>query len=281
MKDEWQRTPSGLILPAKEIHRRPIAVSTFTGAGGFDLGMVQAGFHVAAAVEMDVEAAATYLNNLGSDRVKMHFVTAEDDKRMTDFLMRWGRSERRSNAKLPPEARKADIPSDAIPPWIRSGWNRRNVMPDYPGCGHIWIGDVRKVTGQEILDALGLQKGDVDCVFGGPPCQGFSVSGRREVMDPRNSLVFDFARLVVEIQPKAFVMENVPGITSMVTAEGIPVVDAMCRVMEDGGFAAYDAIKKSLLATSGAGAAVRGTIVQKAGKPKKAEKEQRQQPSLF
>src|SRR5438874_1921453 len=54
-------------------------------------------------------------------------------------------------------------------------------------------------------------KREIDLVFGGPPCQGFSNMGLRDLEDPRNSLVGHFVRLVSELQPRAFVMENVPG----------------------------------------------------------------------
>jgi DNA (cytosine-5)-methyltransferase 1 len=53
--------------------------------------------------------------------------------------------------------------------------------------------------------------GQVDVVFGGPPCQGFSTMGKRLVDDPRNQLVFHFFRIVRDIRPRYFVMENVPG----------------------------------------------------------------------
>lgn len=57
---------------------------------------------------------------------------------------------------------------------------------------------------------------DVDCVFGGPSCQGFSEIGRHNPADERNSLLGGFARLVVAIRPKYFVMENVPGLLAPV-----------------------------------------------------------------
>ncbi|MCA9233078.1 MAG: DNA cytosine methyltransferase [Planctomycetales bacterium] len=53
----------------------------------------------------------------------------------------------------------------------------------------------------------------VDCVFGGPPCQGFSLIGHRALNDPRNSLVLEFVRTVVELDAKSFVFENVKGLT--------------------------------------------------------------------
>jgi DNA (cytosine-5)-methyltransferase 1 len=70
-------------------------------------------------------------------------------------------------------------------------------------------------------------------------------------MDPRNSLVFEFARFIVEIQPRMHVTENVPGLKDMVTPEGLPVLDAYCRVLEDGNFASLNALKKTMEAQLG------------------------------
>ncbi len=58
-------------------------------------------------------------------------------------------------------------------------------------------------------------KSDIDIVIGGPPCQGFSLSGSRKLEDPRNTLVSSFIDIVKEVQPKAFIMENVPGLISL------------------------------------------------------------------
>jgi DNA (cytosine-5)-methyltransferase 1 len=68
-------------------------------------------------------------------------------------------------------------------------------------------------TGEEIRNQSCIGNRDIDVVFGGPPCQGFSMIGKRTLDDPRNSLVFHFIRLVLELRPKFFVMENVRGIT--------------------------------------------------------------------
>ncbi len=56
--------------------------------------------------------------------------------------------------------------------------------------------------------------GPVDCLFGGPSCQGFSVIGRQNPDDPRNGLVGEFARVVALLRPRWFVLENVPGLVS-------------------------------------------------------------------
>ena len=72
------------------------------------------------------------------------------------------------------------------------------------------------MTGTEtILDAAGLRVGEATAVTGGPPCQGFSTSGKRDPNDDRNDLVFHFLRVVREAMPKFFIMENVPGFVSL------------------------------------------------------------------
>ena len=72
---------------------------------------------------------------------------------------------------------------------------------------------VEVLTGVEIVDAAGIAGREVDCVFGGAPCQGFSLIGHRVLDDPRNRLVRHFVRLVAELRPRTFVFENVKGLT--------------------------------------------------------------------
>lgn len=72
---------------------------------------------------------------------------------------------------------------------------------------------VLEVTGEEIRKYPFIKDREIDVVFGGPPCQGFSLMGKRVLDDPRNSLVFHFLRIINELQPKYFVMENVAGLT--------------------------------------------------------------------
>jgi DNA (cytosine-5)-methyltransferase 1 len=117
----------------------------FAGAGGMSLGFEQAGFDVAAAVEIDAIHCA---------------------------------------------AHKFNFPQTVVIP--RS---------------------VAELTGDDIRKAAGLESCEIDCVFGGPPCQGFSMIGQRVLDDPRNSLVMDFVRLVGELDAKTFVFENVKGLT--------------------------------------------------------------------
>ncbi|MBC8578177.1 DNA cytosine methyltransferase [Zhenhengia yiwuensis] len=80
--------------------------------------------------------------------------------------------------------------------------------------------DIRELTGEVIWNAIrsleyfrnqGIVIQEVDCIFGGPPCQGFSRAGKRDINDPRNLLFKEYLRVVSEINPKYVVMENVEG----------------------------------------------------------------------
>lgn len=77
--------------------------------------------------------------------------------------------------------------------------------------GQLLLADVRTLTGKQLRS---LVKADVDVVLGGPPCQGFSTIGRGRIDDPRRELVGEFFRLVREIAPAFFLMENVVGLVS-------------------------------------------------------------------
>lgn len=72
--------------------------------------------------------------------------------------------------------------------------------------------DISKLTGESLLQEVGLKHGELAGIIGGPPCQGFSCIGKRDAADPRNNLFGEFFRLVNECQPKFFLAENVPGI---------------------------------------------------------------------
>jgi DNA (cytosine-5)-methyltransferase 1 len=75
--------------------------------------------------------------------------------------------------------------------------------------------DVTKVTGKDIITKIKpLGFSGIDVIVGGPPCQGFSHIGKRQIDDDRNKLVFEYLRLVKELKPKYFIFENVPGIGS-------------------------------------------------------------------
>jgi DNA (cytosine-5)-methyltransferase 1 len=124
---------------------RPIGIDLFAGVGGMSLGFEQAGFDVAAAVEIDPIHAAVHRFN-------------------------------------------------------------------FPAC-NIIPKSVIGLDGFDIRGAAQLQGRSVDVVFGGAPCQGFSLIGQRSLEDPRNALVREFVRLVSELDARYFVFENVRGLT--------------------------------------------------------------------
>jgi DNA (cytosine-5)-methyltransferase 1 len=83
---------------------------------------------------------------------------------------------------------------------------------NFPRCATV-CKSVIDTTGAELRQRAGIGQRDVDVVFGGAPCQGFSLIGKRAFDDPRNQLVYHFVRIVSELRPKYFVFENVKGLT--------------------------------------------------------------------
>ena len=109
--------------------------------------------------------------------------------------------------------------------------------------GPSFVRDIYKVSKQSIEEDLGHELGEIDVVIGGPPCQGFSVQRRGDDVDPRNQLVLEYVRLLKEIKPKFFIMENVGGILSV---RGKPFVKALFENMEAAG---YSILQKKLTAS--------------------------------
>lgn len=83
---------------------------------------------------------------------------------------------------------------------------------NFPNCATM-PRSVVGLTGREIRQAACIGSRKVDVVFGGAPCQGFSMIGRRALDDPRNALVKEFLRIVAELDASYFVFENVKGLT--------------------------------------------------------------------
>ena len=76
--------------------------------------------------------------------------------------------------------------------------------------------DIRKITAAELLKQGNLHAGEIDIVLGGPPCQAFSVFGQRKGLDdPRGNLVWEYLRIIKEVNPRAFLFENVSGLKSI------------------------------------------------------------------
>lgn len=108
---------------------------------------------------------------------------------------------------------------------------------NFPHCAVI-PQSVTELTGKKIRAAAGIGFQKVDVVFGGAPCQGFSLIGQRALDDPRNSLVKDFVRIVRELDASYFVFENVKGLT---VGKHRKFLD---EIIHEFGQAGYDVVEK-------------------------------------
>lgn len=136
------------------------AISLFSGAGGFDLGMEAAGFTTRLCTDIDHHSCQTLQNN------------------------------------------KDALSSSETHPFLSQAVIKQKNIKEYPT--------------EEILADAGLKKEEVALVYGGPPCQSFSVFGQRKGMeDPRGTLLWDYLRVIREIEPACFVFENVAGLLSI------------------------------------------------------------------
>ena len=78
------------------------------------------------------------------------------------------------------------------------------------------VGDIREVSESDVRKRLGVSKGDITLLAGGPPCQGFSVNAPiRSLDDDRNHLFREYIRIASELLPQAILIENVPGMISL------------------------------------------------------------------
>lgn len=93
-------------------------------------------------------------------------------------------------------------------------WDDNAVMtfrlnfPDVP----VYHGNICNLTSKQCMKLAGISPYELDVLDGSPPCQGFSTAGKRRFADPRNSLFKEFTRLLRDLQPKVFILENVTGL---------------------------------------------------------------------
>jgi len=104
-------------------------------------------------------------------------------------------------------------------------------FPKVPRIGS----DICNVTNEDI-DRFASEVGDIDVIIGGPPCQGFSLAGKRNIDDPRNYLFQEYMRFIDVIRPKIAVVENVRLLTSMKSNVGGFVKDQIASDFADRGY---------------------------------------------
>lgn len=108
---------------------------------------------------------------------------------------------------------------------------KRN-FPNTEGLGS----DITQVSDNQLLEWK-TRFGEIDVVIGGPPCQGFSLSGKRDANDPRNNLFKHYLRVVSGMKPKVAVMENVRLLTSMKTSDSRLVIENIYDEFNSAGYA--------------------------------------------
>lgn len=96
------------------------------------------------------------------------------------------------------------------------------IMPTYAATyqknhpsAKVLTADIRTLDAEEVRKELGLERGELDLLAGGPPCQGFSINAPvRSILDQRNHLFKEYLRFVDAFAPRAILIENVPGLVS-------------------------------------------------------------------
>ena len=105
---------------------------------------------------------------------------------------------------------------------------------NFPGTRKIGS-DIKDVDSVELKKFVSCF-GPIDVVIGGPPCQGFSLAGKRKSDDPRNYLFHEYMRAIDIVSPKVAVVENVKLLTSMRSKSGGLVRDQILREFESHGY---------------------------------------------
>ena len=88
-----------------------------------------------------------------------------------------------------------------------------------------YCADLTELPPEKFNELYNKEDKDVDILVGGPPCQSFSIAGKRDKNDPRNALFIEYVKYLDYFKPKAFIMENVIGLLSKKTANGENVID--------------------------------------------------------
>lgn len=118
-------------------------------------------------------------------------------------------------------------------------FNTHSYAKNFPSTRSI-TADLSKCSGEDIRILGKIGSADIDLVFGGPPCQGFSYGGKRDLNDGRNLLLLDFIRIVRQLRPKYFLMENVQG---LVSEQCYPVLETFIRRAKRAGYGIVEPVQ--------------------------------------
>lgn len=169
----------------------PTLISLFTGAGGLDIGLEDAGFTTLVANELELHACETLRANQILPTLKGR------------AFAQW----------FEQQARQRCYEGDSE---VIETLKRRLLLSrprPYLEQTRVIQGDVRELASADLLDVSGLRRGDLCLLAGGPPCQPFSRAGKREAVQVADGRLFlEFVRLVRDLRPRWFLFENVKGL---------------------------------------------------------------------
>jgi DNA (cytosine-5)-methyltransferase 1 len=196
-------TPSPFPLKLKSL----TCVSLFSGAGGLDIGLEQAGFSTLFANEVEKYACETLRQNKNLSLLSVH----EFDNWFDNIV-----SKQRCYVKT----KKSDMVFLKERLLVALKLNFRHLQKAV-----VSENDIREISSEEILNSTGALKGEIDLIAGGPPCQPFSRAGKRETVEcEKGQLFMEFVRLVDGIRPRWFLFENVKGLI----LHNVDVAHAVC-----------------------------------------------------
>jgi DNA (cytosine-5)-methyltransferase 1 len=185
-------------------------IELFAGCGGMSLGLDAAGFELYFANELSPMAGETFSYNL-----------------LDEDLDELSKRELKSNKTL---WIKSNYPSNKLSnrlrenPFLAKSGTFSDLEPNVDLEKKLLVGDIDSLLdwlNENPATVKNLQDKNITLLSGGPPCQSFSLAGRREKNNAKNLLPLSFSRFAGLIKPKIVLLENVKGITSAFVEDGI------------------------------------------------------------
>jgi DNA (cytosine-5)-methyltransferase 1 len=187
----------------------PNVISLFSGAGGLDIGLEQAGFVCLAANELTPYACETLRANqlLG----KMERCAFDD----------WFKTQLSQRCYFNADPREIT----SLKMRLLDGVGKHSIL----SRARIIPGDLRQISSPELLRLASVGSGELTLVAGGPPCQPFSRAGKRLALDVDEGVLFkEFVRIVADLKPRWFLFENVKGLI-LTKTEVLRIKCSHCR----------------------------------------------------
>ncbi len=193
-------------------------IELFAGCGGLSLGLKSVGFELVLANELSPMASETFAYNFFQENLAKQASTLFQDSK--PLKTKW------LSSNFPLSRMQDRLREDPRSfPEYGQGFCDFSSIKDLKG--NLLVGNIVELNKwlaqqTEYLQLIknGFGTGEIDLVSGGPPCQSFSMAGMREFSNKRNTLPWEFAKFVKNIQPKIALLENVTGILRAFKVEG-------------------------------------------------------------